>query len=382
MQPAERVLRWAMERSGKPVDVLERSFPKLHAWLAGEEWPTLRQLEQFASATHTPVGALFLDEPPPDTSFVPLHSTQPERAPSAPSAEFRDTLDVIRFRQLWLRHDLETTGRAPLPFVGSCTDADPPELIAERMRRALGFSEGWTARQPNADETLRALRLALERAGVMVAVNSIVGNNTRRRLSVDEFRGFALSDPFAPWLFVNGADGKGAQLFTLAHAFAHVLLGASAAFDLAHLQPADDPAERTCAAAAEEFLLPARRLAEVWPDVVREEDPFYSLARQFRVSVPVAALRACNMGYIGLDDFVRHLVRFTSEEKERSAASGGGGNFYATQNLRVGRAFALRVAEAVEDGRLLYNQAYELTGLRGQTFHNYLQTLDGGGGAP
>ena len=139
-------MRWAMERSGKPIDVLERSFPKLHAWLAGEEWPTLRQLEQFASATHTPLGALFLDEPPPDTSFVPLHSTQPERAPYAPSAEFRDTLDVIRFRQLWLRHDLETTGRAPLPFVGSCTDADPPELIAERMRRALGFSEGWTAR--------------------------------------------------------------------------------------------------------------------------------------------------------------------------------------------------------------------------------------------
>ena len=76
-----------MERSGKPVDVLERSFPKLHAWLAGEEWPTLRQLEQFASATHTPVGALVLDEPPPDTSFVPLHSTQPESAVRS-SAEF------------------------------------------------------------------------------------------------------------------------------------------------------------------------------------------------------------------------------------------------------------------------------------------------------
>src|SRR5690606_33380817 len=99
----------------------------------------------------------------------------------------------------------------------------------------------------------------------------------------------------------------------------------------------------------------------------------------FRVSAPVAARRACDLGYIGLDAFVRYLEQFIADELDRSSGSGGGGNFYLTQNQRVGNAFALRVAQAVQEGRLLYSEAYDLVGLRGQTFHNYLQSLDVGG---
>lgn len=47
------LLRWARERSIER-GVLEERFPRLHEWESGERLPTLKQLERFAQATHTP----------------------------------------------------------------------------------------------------------------------------------------------------------------------------------------------------------------------------------------------------------------------------------------------------------------------------------------
>jgi len=49
---------------------------------------------------------------------------------------------------------------------------------------------------------------------------------------------------------VNGADGKGAQMFRLAHELAHLWIRQAAVFNLRDMQPAPDPTERFCNAAA------------------------------------------------------------------------------------------------------------------------------------
>ena len=56
----------------------------------------------------------------------------------------------------------------------------------------------------------------------------------------------------------------------------------------------------------------------------------------------------------------------------------GGGNFYATQGSRVGRRFAGAVVQAVNEGKLLYHEAYQLTGLYGKTFDRYASHLVSG----
>jgi hypothetical protein len=58
------VLRWAIERSGLPREALRKRFPSLADWESGAAKPTSRQLGEFAVATRTPLGYLFLQEPP------------------------------------------------------------------------------------------------------------------------------------------------------------------------------------------------------------------------------------------------------------------------------------------------------------------------------
>ncbi len=94
---------------------------------------------------------------------------------------------------------------ARLPSVGAATISDDPAAIGQEMRRTLGLVDGWANLLPTWTAAVSELRGIVEALGVMAVIDGVVGNDTRRRLDVNEFRGFALSDPHAPLIFVNGA---------------------------------------------------------------------------------------------------------------------------------------------------------------------------------
>ena len=64
VQVKPELLRWACERSRIDEIELTVRFPQVEAWERGEKQPTIKQLEAFAKATHTPLGYFFLPEPP------------------------------------------------------------------------------------------------------------------------------------------------------------------------------------------------------------------------------------------------------------------------------------------------------------------------------
>jgi len=358
--------------------VLRRKFPKLQEWLEGHSLPTLRQLEAFARATSTPLGYLFLAEPPEERLPIPYFRTPGDTQPHRPSPNLLETVQMMERRQAWVREYLIDEGQEPLPFVRSAKLSDEPRTIAEEMRNVLGLEQGWAAEQTTWTDALKELQKRIEAAWILVVINGIVGNNTHRKLNPEEFRGFVLVDEYAPLVFVNGADAKAAQMFTLAHELVHLWLGSSAAFDLRELQPADDEGERACNRIAAEFLVPENELRMLWPSASQNPGRFQVIAHSFKVSELVAARRALDLSLIGKGEFRDFYEAYLQDERRRASKRPSGGDFYASQNLRIGRHFAELVVRATKEGRLLYRDAYQLTGLHGRAFEQYAESISFG----
>lgn len=375
------ILRWAIERSGK-ASAIQRKFPKLAEWERGESQPTMRQLEKFAKETATPFGYLFLSEPPTEQLPIPHFRTANGHQPTRrPSPDLLETVRTMERRRDWMREYLVDEGQEPLPFVQSARISDEAPHVAGKMRETLQLPELWAANQPTWTEALRELRRQMEDSGIIVTASGIVGNNTRRKLNPAEFRGFVLVDEYAPLVFVNGADGKAAQMFTLVHELAHVWFGSSAAFDLRDMLPASDSTEQACNRVAAEFLLPETQLRQFWSSAQQVDEPFQAIARHFKVSVLVAARRALDLRLITRDTFLDFYEAYLQDERRRAATRSEGGNFYSSQNLRLGRRFAEAVVRATKEGKLLYREAYQLTGLYGNAFERYAEAIGFGAAA-
>lgn len=370
------MVQWARERAGLAVDVLLHRFEKLPEWETGEVRPTFKQLEAFAQATHVPFGYLFLPEPPDEPLPIPDFRAVRNRQVGAISPDLRETIQTMQRRQDWLREERRDDDVPPLEFVGSARLTGDPEAVGREMRRTLGLGNGWAAQVRTWEEAVSKLRAAIEALGAMAVINGVVGNSTHRVLDVEEFRGFALSDPYAPLIFVNGADAKSAQMFTLAHELAHLWLGEAGEglSGFPGIFPDGGKVESFCDRAAAECLVPAAEMKAAWPEVKHEPLPFERLARRFKVSPIVIGRRAMDLRLVEREMFFAFYEEYTQRERRRQQDTSGG-DFYRNQTARVGIRFATEVVRAAMEGRIGFKQAYELTGLNGGTFQKYARRL-------
>jgi len=221
------LISWARERAGFEIDELLKPFPKLVEWENGDSSPTLKQLEKLAKRLWAPLGYFFLSAPPEEKLPIPDFRSVHDTPIQHPSPNLLETVFSMQRRQAWYRDFIIEEGAEPLPFVGSATLRNKPSEIAKSMRSTLGITAGWAKSAPTWADALDSLRFNMEQAGIIAVWNGVVGNNPWRILDVEEFRGFVLPDSYAPLVFVNNADAKAAQMFTLAHELAHVWIGSA-----------------------------------------------------------------------------------------------------------------------------------------------------------
>jgi Zn-dependent peptidase ImmA (M78 family) len=354
------LLHWARERAGLDADELARRFPQFADWEREETRPTLKQLERFANATHTPVGYLLLPEPPVERVPIPDFRTAGNRRIEHPSPDLLDTVYLCQQRQEWYRDFARSQGDEPLGLVGAANLKSDIETTAAAMRRALGFDIEERRQIPTWTEALRRFIEQADALGVLVMVNGVVGNNNYRRLDPDEFRGFALADNLAPLVFINGADTKAAQMFTLAHEVAHIWVGQTALSDVGPVTAPTHDVERWCNQIAAELLVP---LSVLRSEYQRGEDlrgALDRLARRFKVSTLVVLRRIHDAGGITRDQLWEVYQR--ELERLRTIPKTSGGDFYLTQGARVGKRFARALVTSTLEGQTLHRDAFRLLG--------------------
>lgn len=358
------LLTWARERAGLESLALAGRFPKLSEWEAGVMQPTLRQLEDFARAVHVAVGYLFLPAPPQEPLPIPDFRTLANRDVSRPSPNLLDTLYLCQQRQDWFRDYARVHALPTLDFIGTASIQDSPQEVAEAMRQTLALDIADRQQCPTWTDALRQLIGKAEEAGVLVMASGVVGSNSHRKLSVEEFRGFALADELAPLVFINGADSKAAQMFTLAHELAHLWLGESGISDPEVGRLAEPGIERWCNAVAAEFLMPLALLRQDYQAGVPIAEEIQHLARRFKVSTLVALRRLFDAGFIDEPTLWQSYRDELARIRALDQGDSGGGDFYRTLGARTGKRFARAVLSSTLEGQTLFQDAFRMLGVR------------------
>lgn len=355
------MLIWARERSGIDVSEFAKkcgvSEERLLEWERGEHPITFNQAMRYAEKAHIPFGYLFLTEPPEDLLAIPDLRTTGGQGVQRPSPELVDLVKLMLQRQEWYRDYLQQQLAEPNRFVGRFSFRDSVDAIVQDIRVSLEVEEypergKWT-------DYYRDLVGRIEALGILVMRQGNLGHYTRP-LKVEEFRGFAIADQYAPIIFVNHADALGARLFTLIHELCHIWIGQSGVSDSnanTHRQE-----EVLSNAVAADFLVPTDELQRLWSGSLdRWEDNLPALEAHFHVSTWVLARRALTLSFISDDEYRRYIAEQQAAYRRRDRASGGP-NYYQSKKAQISRRFSHAVVSEALSGQMLLREASELLG--------------------
>jgi Zn-dependent peptidase ImmA (M78 family)/transcriptional regulator with XRE-family HTH domain len=384
-----KMLAWARNRAGFDLVRLAKgkiTVEKLKRWEAGEEYPTENQAMELADKLGISYAMLFMPTvPPPDNPPIPDLRTLSGQQLTNPSLDFRDVLNSTLVRQDWIREERSESGFELRAFVGRYNLKSNPRVVAADMRHVLALDPAERTQCADLEAFIRHLVSKAEDIGVLVMRSAVVGHDTHRALDVNEFRGFALSDGFAPVVFINDADAKAAQIFTIAHELAHIWIGADGVSDRRPNQQDDstNAIELFCDKVAAEVLAPESEFLNIWRDNRPILDAARAAATHFRVSTLVALRRAKDLNRIPFTGFIdavnseydrfRKLEKKKREKQKEKEKSGG--NFWASFEIRNGRSLNRAIVAALVNQRATFTEASALLGVTTASTIRYLRRI-------
>jgi Zn-dependent peptidase ImmA (M78 family) len=354
------MLTWARERSGVAVPEFAQkcgvSEEILNEWETGRRFMTFNQAMRYAEKAHVPFGYLFLSQPPVDNLPIPDLRTVDSQSCLQPSAELLDLIKLMLLRQEWYKEYLKQQLAEPNPIVGRFSVRDGAMAIVKNMRAELGVGE-----HPDRgkwEDYYRDLVGKIESLGILVMRQSYLGHHTRP-LRVEEFRGFAIADDYAPIIFVNHGDALGARLFTLIHELCHIWIGQSGISDASTKTRRRE--EILCNEVAAEFLVPAYEFESLWEGNIDSwQANLPRLEAHFHVSTWTLARRALTLNSITQDQYHRYIT--ARQEAYRNKEPSGGPTYYQAKKAQISNLFSRAVVNEALNGQLLLREASQLLG--------------------
>jgi Zn-dependent peptidase ImmA (M78 family) len=365
---SNNILNWVSETT--PLS--DQSRKTLESWLSGEKQPTFNQLEKLSKMTHIPLGYFFLSSPPIESLEILEFRTIDSQCLKNPSRDLIDTVRQMENVQDWMREYIFASGMDKISFFGSLDIHSDSLSLATATRKTLSLEENWFEGVSSTEQAFKDIRQAVSDVGVIVMLSGIVGSNTRRPLSLEEFRAFTLIDEYAPLIFINSTDSKSGMLFSLLHEFIHIGVGKGSLFNaVAENSNFVNPNEVISNAVTAEILVPNSLFIKHWQMANgNRTEKVQAIASRFKCSQLVIARRALDLGYISSAEYKFFVDQ--AKENVKSKPARGGGNYYKTLASRIDHKFLSALNASLLEGETLYTDAFRLTNTNRSTYDNLI----------
>jgi len=383
------VLRWAREkRFGPKIEILKEQWadswteasPDLIAeWESGVGQPTFAQVRRLAEIYKRPLAVFFLDSPPDEKQNPPDLRTIRSQDNRILSPEGLLALRKAR-RVQWVAADLvrELGEKPKFKYQRHEIEEDPAEL-ARCIRTDLSVSISDQFRLRKFEDFFQYLRGKIEATGAIVLKSGLQDS-----FPTADCRAFSFADQLPYLILVNNADSEGAKNFSLAHEFAHLLLGSAGIcnnFRSFGNRKGTNKIEAFCNQFAASFLVPREQLIQhgsirgktaVAPDEV--DDLTDQLALAFKVSRVVILRRFLTLGLIS-PAFYREKIDIWDKETLPQHREGGR---YSLKTVlgKNGLAFSSLVLEAYRKKRISYAIVSDYLGVKTKHLSNLERVID------
>ncbi len=373
----KEILKWARKTAKISLEKAASTISKTCKQDRIKEWespegidlPSVKQVEKLARLYRRPVDVFYLKYIPKD--FPPLKDFRINREEGL-STSLIFMMREIQEKQEWLRKFLSGKKEKKLDFVGKYNIKSSPSVVAADIRKTLGIE--------SIKSDIKPLKYWIEKAESKRIFISLSSNfHTRLKLDSDVFKGFVISDKFAPFIFLNSDDWDPGQLVTLVHELVHVWINVSGITNEAGIG-FEHPSgihllEKFCREVTELALLPEDEmngLLQVKSDLTLKN--IARASKRLGVSNDTFLIRAGKLGLIENEKVTtlrkeadRVWKDFLIKEAQKPKSSGGP-NYYVMQLRRSSKAFSNIVMDIYKSGKVNGNLASRLLNVKEGNF--------------
>jgi len=354
-----KVFKWARESArmteADAAAKVSVSSERLIDWEDGRSKPTIRQAQILAKAYRRPFALFFLPDIPQD--FQPLQDYRMKDSKELGTASIF-IIREIQQKQAWISEVNEQNEKEKIPFVGRFSVKDNPAVVADDILSTLNIN-------PLHYEYKNPINEWIEKAeskGVFISRTSFI--HSRLTLDSNEIQGFAISDSYAPFIFINSSDWSAPQLFTLVHELAHIWIAETGISN--QIQPVVGsqvkfhPIEMFCNEVAANALIPTDYISELRKSKTITSDQIFRYSRNLGISSFALLVRTLNLNLISYSEYsyLKHeadsgfkdFLQKESERKAKQKKADGGPNPYLLRLNKNSRTFTQIVLDAYRGG--------------------------------
>lgn len=305
---------------------------------------TFSQVKKLSKKLKVPFGSLFLEKY--TRPIIPIPDFRGKDEIDKISLSLQKSINNNLLKQSWYRDYLIRIDSEK--FV--CNALSDVEII--------DFIKEITNFKYDIKTDIKTLVNNLEKLNILVIISGISDNShTKDTIELNEARGYAIYDDYAPLIFINTNDSEKGKIFTLFHELAHIMLSSSGISSYAYNT---NNIEQRCNSIAGEILMPNFK----WNKNKDIESNINIIIDIYPNASELAiATKALINKYISYDSY-KNYKKLQLENLKTQKKSPGGGDYYNTTISRNSKLLTKIILTQTLNGHETYRNAMSLLDIK------------------